>query len=91
MQNVSSAAPEVNVQHLLFAGSVHSDETWQIRTFVVSLQVWPRCVGHAASVVHDVPSDWTLQLGKLPVPFGTSTPQHTGVVPPHSSGPSHVI
>ena len=91
MQNVSDAAPDANVQHLLFVASVQSALTLHSCTFVVSVQLFARCVGHAAEVVHDVPSEATPHCGKLPVPSGTSTPQHTGVEPPHVPGPSQLI
>lgn len=81
----------VNVQHCGCAASVHSDETWQIWTFVVSLHDDCRCVGQAAAVVHDVPRLAKSHCGYEPWPLPTATPQQTGVLPPHSSGPSHVI
>ena len=89
MQNVSDAPPDTNVQHVLSVGSVQSALTWHSCTFVVLVHVVPRCVGHAAAVVHDVPSDIALHDGNVPVPSGMSMPQHTGVAPLQSEGPSH--
>ncbi len=42
--------------------------TWQIHTFVVSLHVVSRCVGHADADVHDVPSVAIPHCGYVPVP-----------------------
>lgn len=90
MQNVSAAPFDVNVQHLLFVGSVQSAGTWQSWTFVVSVQFVARWVGHAAALEHDVPTDVTPQVGNDPVPFGTSVPQQIGVAPLQSFGPSQL-
>lgn len=90
MQNVSSAPLDVNVQHLFAFASEQSAATWQIRTFVVSVQVWPRWVGQAFADVHDAPSAEMPHCGYVPVPFAVYTPQQTGDAPPHSSGPSQL-
>jgi len=91
VQNVRDAPPVENVQHSLLLGSEQSLGSWQSCTVVVSLQVVPMCVWHAAADEQDVPSDFGVHEGKLPLPLGTSTPQQIGVEPPHSSGPSQAI
>jgi hypothetical protein len=49
----------VNVQQSGADESMHSDAMWQIWTFVVSLQLFGRCVLHAAAVVQLVPTALT--------------------------------
>jgi hypothetical protein len=89
VQNVSCAPFDVNVQHFGLFGSAQSVLTWQMTTLVVSGHESPMCVGQLPALVQDVPIAVAVQL--LPEPVVTATPQHTGVVPPHSSGPSHSI
>lgn len=91
MQNVSDAPFDANVQHLLFAASfVQSELCLHSWTFVVSVQFVATWVGHAAALEHEVPTEVTPQVGNEPVPFGTSVPQHTGVAPLQSIGPSQL-
>jgi hypothetical protein len=91
MQNVSDALPCVNVQQWFADASVQSLAVWHSWTLLVSEHVSAKCVAHAAADVHDAPSDAIPHCGYAPVPSNTSTPQHTGVVPPQPPGPSHVI
>lgn len=99
MQNVSDTEPEpvpvpepfaVNVQHSVSVELLlQSDDVWQSWTVDVSPQFEPMWVGQASADVQLVPSVSGVQSGYVPVPSGTSLPQHTGVGPPHESGPLH--
>src|SRR5579859_6623213 len=91
MQMVSCVVAEAKVQHSGFFGSEQSAFAWQSTTFVVSVQLEPRCVGHAAGAVHEVSRVAGVQFGYVPAPLVVATPQHTGVDPLQSPGPPHVI
>lgn len=92
LQNVNDAWPDVNVQHLLLLASlVQSAFWWQSWTFWVALHDCAMFVLQLFAVVHDAPIELAPHVGNVPWPLPTSTPQHTGVAPLQSSGPSHVI
>jgi hypothetical protein len=91
LQNVSEAAPDENVQHLLlFVSVVQSVLWWQSWTFWVALHDCAMLVWQLFAVEQDAPTEVAPQVGNVPWPFPTSTPQHTGVEPLQSSGPSQV-
>jgi hypothetical protein len=91
LQNVSDAAPDVNVQHLLLLPSlVQSELWWHSWTFWVALHDCAMLVLQLFAVAQDAPTEVAPQVGNVPWPLPTSTPQHTGEEPLQSSGPSQV-